>query len=114
MSDADARKWPPFMLVELRDTSEREFDCWVALAEHESCAGSRAWDVFLHRDAARAWQTVRDFLDGKAEQWMAIREFAQEVLDVANELDHITVSSAFIRRIAKSVQGLEWNEVRDE
>jgi hypothetical protein len=60
-----------------------------------------------------AWQALRDWLDGTAEQWAEVREFAQDVLDLANEVDYKTVASRAIRAGALGVPGLVWNISRD-
>lgn len=60
---------------------------WLSMNQaHADSADQYSWDeddepfshganhgrigIYLHRDAARAWQAFRDFLNGTADQWI--------------------------------------------
>ena len=67
-----ASEWPAWVvLYDPRDRGATDpyeaFDhpwSWRLSLEKES-------GMYLHRDAARAWQAFRDWCDGTAEQWQA-------------------------------------------
>lgn len=43
---------------------------WETWCEEDS-GSTLELEIYVHRDAARAWQAVRDWLNGTPEQWQA-------------------------------------------
>ena len=46
-----------------------QFRVWAGHHEPEHDSGRGKDEPYVHRDAARAWQAFRDWLDGTPEQW---------------------------------------------
>lgn len=132
MSDADARKWPPHLHVEFKDTWNREFGFWSSRAEIELSVGKHAFDTYIHRDAARAWAGLWAWLsfgvverpmcggcefrdlstEIRCQAWQEFRDF----LDGTPEQWQQTAYNAYIEGRDDTRRGL-WDsssEVRDE
>ncbi len=63
-------KWPAW--VWLDDSTSYDYDArceWGVWNEPVSDLVEPVTEVYIRRDAARAWQALRDLLDGTTEQW---------------------------------------------
>ena len=63
---SDEIKWPAEVTLWQSPEGDRDW-----LADTEDCADPCWSKPYIHRDAARAWQHVRDFLNGSPEEWKA-------------------------------------------
>ena len=61
-----ASEWPAWMWRS-DGSGVIDGDPWLGAAELLT-------DTYLHRDAARAWQALRDWLNGTPEQWQQYAE----------------------------------------
>lgn len=61
-------KWAPVLVANKTYLCGESNKAWSAFDEPEEDMGTT---VYIHRDAARAWQHVRDWLNGSPEEWKA-------------------------------------------
>ena len=59
-----ASEWPAVVTVNIDNAWSFRIPTWAMEADPHEMAS-----VYLHRDAARAWQAFRDWLNGTPEQW---------------------------------------------
>jgi glycine/D-amino acid oxidase-like deaminating enzyme len=92
---------------------------WHYWAEARAVRGQWPWieeddceemEPYIHRDAARAWQALRDWLDGTAEQWLPDAALARAIERAAGELPEGHAISVHVERGAGWVEATVTSE----
>ena len=58
-----ASEWPVFVALPRDVLHDRDHWVWDKHCEKPTNIGDVEWERYIHRDAARAWQAFRDWLN---------------------------------------------------